>query len=211
MAVPGTAHFRIQAARYKIPQPCSLVHVWNPCSGPCSAGEGSPVGSTTPFPRLCPWDSAPTAQELPHQGQGSCDVPKSLADVFLGFPQTYIAPEDQSPHAASQQMANDPGQKTWKVPFARHSPAQRSTPGCLPVSNSSVSLVACLILSFPGHSHARYCFKMSADSAFKTTSLFNILTGSLGQADMAVMKLRGGKQSYGAVQIGLKNEEMVPT
>lgn len=51
--------------------------------------------------------------------------------------------------------------------------------------------VLSLILSFPGHSHAHYYFKIYTDSSFKITSLFNILTSSLGQAEAVVMDHRG--------------------
>lgn len=108
-------------------------------------------------------------------------------------------------------MANDPGQKPGK--FLLHSTAlhRRALPESLCISDIFVSLVACLILNFPGHPHAHYCFKTSADSTFKITSLFSVLTGSLGQAGMVVMNHRGAKGSDRAVQIWLKNEEMVPS
>lgn len=107
-------------------------------------------------------------------------------------------------------MANDPGQKPGKSLLRGMALHRGVLPESLRISDIFVSLVACLILSFPGHPHAHYCFKMSADSIFKITSLFSILTGGLGQADMVVMNHRGGKESYGATQIWLKNEEMVP-
>lgn len=69
--------------------------------------------------------------------------------------------------------------------------------------------VPCLILSFPGHSHAQYCFKMYAESTSKITSLFNILTGSLGQAEVVLMNHRGGIKSYRPTEIWVENEEMV--
>ena len=78
------------------------------------------------------------------------------------------------------------------------------------VSPMFVSLMAALILSLPEHLRACYCFKTSAGSTFKFTSLCSILTGSLGQADMLAMNHRGGKESYGAAQIWLKNKEIVP-
>lgn len=90
--------------------------------------------------------------------------------------------------------------KNLEIPFCAAWPCteEHSQKACV-ISNIFVSLVACLILSFPGHLHSHYCFKMSADSTFKIASLFSILTGSLGQADMVVMNHRGGKESHRAM------------
>lgn len=130
--------------------------------------------------------------------------------MFLCFLQTYIVSEDPSLPAAGEQMADDPGQKTGKSLLHSMAPHRGALPGCLCISDIVVSLVARLIPGFLGHPHAHYCFKMSVDSTFKITSLFSILTGTLGQADMVVMNHRGGKESYRAMQIWLKNEQMVP-
>lgn len=50
---------------------------------------------------------------------------------------------------------------------------------------------------------------MYAESTSKITSLFNILTGSLGQAEVVLMNHRGGIKSYRPTEIWVENEEMV--
>lgn len=50
---------------------------------------------------------------------------------------------------------------------------------------------------------------MYAESTFKITSLFNILTSSLGKTEVVVMNHRGGKKSYRPTEVWRENEEIV--
>lgn len=133
MAVAGITHFRIQPASYKIPQHCSLpVAVWDPCSGPLSAGEGSSVGSVTTSPRL----GALCLRDFPPLQHKSCWTGDEGVMMSLKASLMYFSASLR--HTLSQrtkvclQLVNRwqmlLGKKTWKFPFVQRGPAQRSTP-----------------------------------------------------------------------------------
>lgn len=140
-----------------------------------------------PLPVVFPFSAA---WDLLDQEWGSCDVHESLTDVLLCFPQTDVCGYPRGLKSAWDWWTDGKWfwWKSWEVSFAQH---EWNVPRKPLYLWHVCFFVPCLILSFPGHSHAHCYFKIYTDSTFKITSLFNILTGNLGQAEVVVMDHRG--------------------